>query len=63
MVKDVWVPLGFRIDGFLDAATVLMANERSKLAFFFFFEFETDIFMVDDVRIDIILKANGSIVD
>ena len=56
MVRDVRVPLELQIDGFFNAATVLTTNERSNLAFFFF-EFEVNDFMVDDVRIGIFLKA------
>ena len=48
MVRNVGVPLEFRIDGFLDTAAVLTTSEHFKLAFFFFV-LESDDFMVDDV--------------
>ena len=62
MVRNVGVPLEFRIDGFLDTAAVLTTSEHFKLAFFFF-EFKVDDFMVNYARIGIFLKAGGSTVD
>ena len=61
MVGDISVPLEFQINRFLGAAAVPTTCERSNFAFFFF-EFEVEDFMVDDLRVGIILKAGGSTV-
>ena len=59
IVGDVGVPPEFQINGFFGAAAVLTTSERSNLAFFFF-EVKVEDFMVDDVRVGIVLKAGGS---
>ena len=61
IVGDVDVPLEVQIDRFLGAAAVLTTSERSDFAFFFF-EFRVDNFVVDDVRVGIVLKAGSSTV-
>ena len=62
MVGDVGIMLEFQIDGFLSAAAVPTSRERSDFAFFFF-EFKVEDFMVDGVRVGIVLKAGGSTVN
>ena len=61
IVGDVGVPLEFWIDGFFGAVAVLTSSEHSDFAFFFF-GFKVKDFMVDDVRVDIVFKADGSTV-
>jgi hypothetical protein len=55
MVGDISVPLEFQINRFLGVATVPTTRERSDFACFSF-EFEVEDFMVDDLRVGIVLN-------
>jgi hypothetical protein len=61
MVGDVEVPLEFQINGFSAVATILTTSECFNLAFFFF-KFEVDDFMYDNMEVGIVLKASSSTV-